>query len=50
MMFIELLNMIQDHLQHNTHRNMSLSPMIPILIALSYYATGDFQVILFNVK
>ncbi|KAF0767076.1 putative nuclease HARBI1 [Aphis craccivora] len=46
MMFIELLNMIQDHLHHNSHRNMSLSPMLQLLIALRYYATGAFQAVL----
>ncbi|CAI6348198.1 unnamed protein product [Macrosiphum euphorbiae] len=46
MMFIELLNMIQDDLHHNSHRNMSLSPMLQLLIARRYYATGAFQAVL----
>lgn len=43
-MVIELLDMVQDRLCQNTQRNMSLSPILQILIALRYYATGAFQV------
>jgi len=43
-MLIELLDMVQDALCQNTLRNMSLSPILQLLIALRYYATGAFQV------
>lgn len=42
-MFMELLGMIQDSISHDTKRNMSLSPVLQLLIALRYYATGAFQ-------
>jgi len=40
---MELLGMIQDNISHDTKRNMSLSPVLQLLIALRYYATGAFQ-------
>jgi len=43
-MLIELLDMLQDRLCQNTQRNMSLSPILQLLIVLRYYATGAFQV------
>ncbi|XP_060855453.1 putative nuclease HARBI1 [Metopolophium dirhodum] len=45
-MFIELLDMVQDHLCQNTQCSMSLSPILQLLIALRYYATGVFQAVL----
>jgi len=43
-MLIELLDMVQDALCQNTFRNMSLLPILQLLVALRYYATGAFQV------
>jgi len=43
-MLIELLDMVQDDLCQNTQRNMSLSPILQLLITLRYYATDAFQV------
>jgi len=43
-MFMDLLDMISNNITQNTLRNVSLSPMIQLLIALRYYATGAFQV------
>lgn len=37
-MFMELLGMIQDSISHDRKRNMSLSPVLQLLIALRYYA------------
>lgn len=49
---MDLLDMISDSVVQNTQRNVSLSPILQLLIALRYYATGAFQVchdFLFNV-
>ncbi|CAI6368620.1 unnamed protein product [Macrosiphum euphorbiae] len=45
-MFMNLLDMISHNINQNTLRNMSLSPMLQLLIALRYYATGAFQAVL----
>lgn len=43
-MFMDLLDMISNNITQNTLRNVSLSPILQLLIALRYYATGAFQV------
>jgi len=47
-MLIELLEMIQHGLCQNTHLNMSLSPILQLLISLRYYATNAFQVHIYD--
>lgn len=41
-----LLGKIEDELQHNSDRNNALPPMLQLLIALRYYATGSFQIVI----
>ena len=36
---------IEDQLKHPTHRSDSLSPMNQLLVALRFYATGSFQLV-----
>ncbi|CAI6359398.1 unnamed protein product [Macrosiphum euphorbiae] len=44
--FMILLHMIGDSIKHKTNRSSSLSPVLQLLIALRYYATGAFQMVL----
>ncbi|KAI5734470.1 hypothetical protein M8J77_006860 [Diaphorina citri] len=41
----KLLQVIDVALQFESGRNNPISPMLQLLIALSYYATGSFQII-----
>jgi len=41
-----LLNKIQAELQHASERNHALPPMLQLLLALRYYATGSFQIVI----
>lgn len=36
---------IEDQLEHPTHRSNSLSPINQLLVALRFYATGSFQLV-----
>jgi len=40
--FRELLEMVQEDLQHPTNRNVSLSPALQLVVALRFYACGHW--------
>lgn len=46
--FLILLHMIEDEIKHQTCRNNAISPVNQLLVALRYYATGAFQVMLYK--
>ena len=41
---VKVLQEIENRLTYNTNRNLPLSPMQQLLIALRFYATGTFQI------
>ena len=41
-----LLNRIGAELEHDTDHNHTLSPMLQLLIALRFFATGTFQIVM----
>ena len=40
---IDLVKILENDLQHQTRRGLSLTPMQQVLIALRFYSTGTFQ-------
>ncbi|KAB0790609.1 hypothetical protein PPYR_14985, partial [Photinus pyralis] len=41
---LNVLQQIEDHLEYETDKNFSISPINQLLCALRFYATGSFQV------